>query len=998
MDPERWKRIDSLLHAVLDRPPAERAAFLRQECAGDQALENEVRSLMAADEHADSFLDRMVQAEAGRELTGAPTATHLAGQTISHYRILGVLGAGGMGVVYKAFDTKLGRPVALKFLPPHLRHEPELKRRLGEEARAASTLDHPNIVVIHDIEETPDGDLFIAMAFHEGVTLRDRIEREKPRGLPVGEALRIARQIAAGLGRAHERGLLHRDIKPSNVIVAKDGIARIIDFGLAKASDATATLDGSTKGTPLYMSPEQASGKPLDCRTDLWSLGSVLYEMLTGRPPFTGEGNVAVLHAIVHDEPPRLRDQRADVPLPVERIVARALAKDVTKRYQTAAEMVTDLEAALEGGDVKPIRNGTRARIAAGGAAIALAAMAVGYFFAHRVPKLTDQDTVVLAEFQNQTGDPVFDEALRQGLAAQLSESPYLKLIADDRIQQTLKLMNQPADARLTADVARDVCQRTGSTAVLDGSIASIGTQFVLRLRATHCRTGDVLAQEQATAARKEAVLDALGQIGNKLRGRLGESLAMVQKHETPLAEATTPSLEALKAYTTGMKIRSSNGPTAAVPFLQHAVEIDPQFALAYSDLGGAYNELWERVKAAEALGKAYELRNRANERERFQITLSYQLFGKGDLEKAGETARVFAATYPRDQFPVGILAWVDQQIGSFGQSIEDAKTAVDLDPDDPTNYNNLAWAYVLTNRFTEADNTLGRASQHKLDFPEFAIMRYYMAWLKGDQTGMQREAALGQGKPGVDDWMTYQEATVLAYSGQMQAARSKARLAVGMASGPALRERAASYEAGAAVREAFFGNAREARQRAAAALEMSKGRDVKYGAATALALVGDTARSQELANDLGKAEEDTFVQFHYLPTLRALWALSRGDSSEAIEQLQKASRYEMGIPGSWSGFYGLMYPVYVRGLAYLKAGRGGDARADFQKILERPYIVFTDPVGVMARVQLARALVLAGEAGKGKAAYEDFLTLWKNADRQIPILREVAAEYAKLR
>jgi len=999
MDPERWKRIDSLFHAALEHPPAARDAFLRQECAGDPGLENEVRSLMASEQPAERFLDGMVQAEIGPRPTDSQGITHPAGETVSHYRILEMLGAGGMGVVYKAFDTKLGRPVALKFLPPHLRNDHEWKRRLNDEARAASTLDHPNIVVIHDIEETPGGDLFIAMAFHEGVTLRDCIEREKPKGLPVADALRIARQIAAGLGSAHERGILHRDIKPSNVIVAKDGVARIIDFGLAKASDATATLDGSTKGTPLYMSPEQASGNPLDYRTDLWSLGAVLFEMLAGRPPFTGEGNLSVLHAIVHDEPARLRDLRPGLPPAVERIVTRAMEKDVTRRYQTAGEMASDLEAALGGRDVRPMRRGFPVKVMAGGAAaIALAAIGAGYFFAHRVPKLTDRDTVILAEFKNTTGDAVFDETLRQALAAHLDESPFLKLIADDRIQQTLKLMNRPADAALTPEVARDICVRTGSTAVLNGTITRIGTQFVLTLGARNCRSGDILAREQATAARKEDVLSALSQIGNKVRGRLGESLAIVRKHETPLAEATTPSLEALKAYTTGMKIWSSNGPAAAVPFFQHAVEIDPQFALAYSDLGGAYNALWEPVKAAQAIGKAYELRNRANERERFQITLTYQLMVTRNLEKVAETARVWAATYPRDGFPPGMLAWMDQEIGSFDKSIEDAKIAVDLDPDNPADYNNLAWAYVLMNRLTEAESTLRRASERRLDFPEYSIMRYYIAFLRGDQAGMEREAALGQRKTGVEDWIAYEEATVLAHSGQMRAARSKSRLAVEMAGQPALRERAASYEAGTAVREAFFGNDREARQHVTAALDISRGRDVVYGATLALALAGDTARSQELAKELGKAEEDTYVQFHYLPTLRALWALSRSDSAEAIEQLQKAARYEMGIPGSWSGFYGLMCPVYVRGLAYLKAGRAGDAAAEFQKILDRPYIVFTDPVGVMARVGIARALVLAADTVRGKAAYEDFLSLWKNADRDIPILREVATEYAKLR
>ncbi|MDR3703745.1 MAG: serine/threonine-protein kinase, partial [Candidatus Sulfopaludibacter sp.] len=395
MDSERWKRIDSLLHAAWERPSGEREAFLRQACGGDETLEREVLSLMASEKEAGSFLDSPVAAK----LPGLAdsTATQWAGQTVSHYRILEMLGAGGMGVVYKAFDTKLNRLVALKFLPPHLRHDDELKGRLKAEARAASTLDHPNIVVIHDIDEAPSGDLFIAMAFHEGVTLRERIAAGStgPR-MPVGEALEIARQIAAGLARAHERGILHRDIKPGNVIVARDGVTRIIDFGLAKSSDATATLDGSTKGTPLYMSPEQAAGKALDCRTDLWSLGAVLYEMLAGRPPFDGEGHLAAMNAIVHAEPAKLRTLRPDVPLQVEAIVAKALEKEPARRYQSAREMVRDLSAALA-----PTGPRTPRRAVFVPAAAVVLALAAGYLFFHRTPKLTDKDTIVLADFLN---------------------------------------------------------------------------------------------------------------------------------------------------------------------------------------------------------------------------------------------------------------------------------------------------------------------------------------------------------------------------------------------------------------------------------------------------------------------------------------------------------------------------------------------------------------------------------------------------------------------
>ena len=1034
MDPEQWKRIDNLLHAALERPPAERDAFLKRECAGDKALEREVRSLLAFDQQAGSFLDgpalgampperwreieslyhaarergRAVLAETDPELRREVeellakedgTATHLTGQTISQYRILEMLGAGGMGVVYKAYDTKLDRQVALKFLPPHLRHNQELKRRLSEEARAASTLDHSNIVVIYDIDETPDGDLFIAMAFHEGETLRDRIERDKPKGMPVAEALQIARQIAAGLAKAHERGIFHRDIKPSNVIVAKDGVARIIDFGLAKSSAATATLDGSTKGTPLYMSPEQASGKALDCRTDLWSLGAVLYEMLAARPPFPGDGNLAVMHAIVHDAPPKLRELRPDLPPEVDRIVARALEKDLARRYPSASEMAADLSAALDGSGGTParFRAARPARLMVPAAAAVLALLAAGYLFLQRKTKLTDRDTVVLAEFENKTGDAVFDGTLRQGMAVQLEQSPFLSLVSEERIQHVLGLMGQPKDARLTPQVAKEVCERVGSAAVLDGSIAKLGSQYVLWLRARNCRTGDILDQEQVQAAKKEAVLDALSQMATRFRTRIGESLTSVKQHNTPLPEVTTPSLEALKVYTTAWKVWGSTGPVASLPHIQRAIELDPQFALAHAFLGRVYSELWEPVLAAESANKAYQLRNRVSDPERFFIMVSHDLDVTGNLQKAEQTAKSWAETYPRDVRPRGFLSWIDQELGKFEKSVEDGKKAVALDPDFPPGYNNLAWAYVQLDRLPEAENALRQASEHGVSFPEFLVIRYYIAYLRGDQAGMQREAAQNEGNPDVGDWILHAEACTLAYSGHLQEARRKSRQAVDSARQAAHKEeRAAMWEAGAAVREAFFGNAREARQYAAAALGFSKGRDVVYGAAVALALVGDTAQSQALAKDLERASEDTYARFNYLPTLRAVWAISRGDSSDALELLQIAAPYELGIGSNGTGLYGILYPVYVRGQAYLLAHRYAEAAAEFQRIRDYPGVVFADPVGAMARLQLARAFFLAGDTAKAKAAYQDFLTLWKDADRDIPILMQAKAEYAK--
>jgi tetratricopeptide (TPR) repeat protein len=1012
MDPERWKRIDSLLHAALERPPAEREEFLRKACAGDEGLEQEVQSLLASDQQAGSFLDSPAPAAELLELDES-TVTHLAGQTISHYKVLEMLGAGGMGVVYKAFDTKLNRLVALKFLPPHLRHNDELKRRLKEEARAASTLDHPNIVVIHDIDEAPGGDLFIAMAFHEGVTLRARIAAEKNgAGLPVAEALHIARQIASGLAKAHERGILHRDIKPGNVIVAKDGVTRIIDFGLAKSSDAEASLDGSTKGTPLYMSPEQASGKALDCRTDLWSLGAVLYEMLAGRPPFTGDGHLPIMHAIVHDSPPRLRELRPDLAAEIDRIVSRALEKEPAKRYQSAAQMVGELSGALNATDASaraPISwraaNAIRAKVIAPAAAVALLVFAAGYFYfpraLHGKPKLTDKDTIVLADFTNKTGDPVFDGTLRQGLAVQLEQSPFLSLVSDQHIQKALRLMGQPGDARLTLELANEVCERAGGAAVLDGSIASLGSQYVLGLRAKNCRTGDLLDEEQVQAARKEDVLNALSQIASKFRTRVGESLAAVEKHSTPLAEATTPSLEALKAFSAGWKLNISTGGAGALPLYKRAIQIDPKFAMAYASLGLVYGEMGESALSAESISQAYRLRDRASDREKFFITASYDMQVTGNLEKAQQTCELWAQTYPRDYVPHGFLPGAIYPIlGKYEKSVEEAKKVIELDPDVVFGYNVLAWSYQFLDRQAEAETTLQRAAERKLEMPDLLIQRYDIAFLKGDKAGMERAVALSQGKSDAEDLITDLDAFGLAYSGHLQQARRKSQRAVDRAQQSARRETAALFEAGAAVREAFFGNKPAARQSAMAALKLSKGRDVEYGAAFALALSGDSSESQRLAKDLEtRFPEDTAVRFSYVPALGALFALNQGEPAKAVEQLRVAVPYELGTaPSSFFGFFGTFYPVYLRGEAYLAAHQYAEAAAEFQKILDHRGIVFSDPIGALAHLQLGRALAISGDKTKAKTAYEDFLTLWKDADRDIPILKQAQAEYARIR
>jgi DNA-binding winged helix-turn-helix (wHTH) protein len=629
----------------------------------------------------------------------------------------------------------------------------------------------------------------------------------------------------------------------------------------------------------------------------------------------------------------------------------------------------------------------------------------VGFIFlqSRRTSKLTEKDTIVLGDFTNTTGDPVFDGTLRQGLAVQLEQSPFLSIISEERIQQVLRLMGKPADARLTPEIAREICERTASAAVLDGSIASLGSQYVLGLRAEECRTGDVLDEEQAQAARKEDVLNALSQIATKFRRRVGESLTTVKKYDTPLEEASTPSLEALKAYSAGWRASFSTGSAAAVPFLKRAIEIDPNFASAYAALGRMYGDIGESVLSAVNTSKAYELRDRASDQEKFFISLSYDLQVTGNLEKGQQTCALWVQAYPRAWVPHGLLSGdIYPAMGKRKESVEEAKIALDIDPGFSIGYINLAMGYMALERLDEAEDTLQRAFERKLEIPDFFVLRYVIAFLKGDKVGMERAAALARERRGANDWVSNSEGFVLAYSGHLEAARKKSQLAADLARKTERRDTEALYEADAAVREALFGNVPTARQRAVDALELSKSRDVVYGVGFALALSGDSSRSEALTEDLSRRFlEDTRVQFTYAPTLRALLALNRSQPSKAVELLQTAIPYECGSPTVGGSEYllgaGNLYPAYVRGLAYLAAHQGAEAAGEFQKILDHRGIVICDPVGALAHVQLGRAYSLSGDKTKAKSAYQDFLTLWKDADPDIPIVKQARAEYANL-
>src|SRR5208282_77431 len=856
----------------------------------------------------------------------------------------------------------------------------------------------------------------------EGETLDRRIGG-KP--LAFDDVLEMGIQVAGALEAAHASGIIHRDIKPANIFVTKRGQAKILDFGIAKmvqevragesglrgkaptTVDAVVTVPGAQIGTFAHMSPEQERGEELDARTDLFSLGLLLYDMASGWNSFSDKVASVIHDAVRSGEIWATDSRQPELPTGLGEIICKATEVDREHRYQSAQELRTALKRLQHDAESGRLPRPPHAEAAPGvgnrwkviaTVAVALVALAVGsFFYLHRAPRLTNRDTIVIADFANSTDEPVFDGTLRQGLSAQLEQSPFLNLLSDEHIAQTLSLMAQPKDAPLTYKLASEICQRTASAATIEGSISSLGSQYVLGLKAVNCRNGDLLAEEQVTANGKEQVLKVLGDAATQMREKLGESLSSVQKYDVPSESVTTPSLEALNAFSLGQKAREQKGVTASIPFFRQAVHLDPSFAMAYLQLGLEYGNIGEANLANSNLEKAFALRERVSTRENFNIASEYYDFVSGDMQKAEEVYQLWAQIFPQDPAPLDRLGNDYLFRGQYPQALEVLLEEKRLAGSGFYNVYNLVVAYLSLNRVHEARLAVEEARARKLEPESTYALLYLIDFLEGNVSGMQEEVTWAVGKPGIEDQFFDLQSDTEAYSGHRKEAWAFSQKAVAAARRDKENEVAAIHMANAALREVEFGNSARGMETANSALALTSSRDVKILAALALARAGFAKRARILADELSRANPfNTILNTYWLPTIRAATELDLNHPARAIEILQVAAPYELGAPPPLGP--GTLYPVYVRAQAYLRLNNVSAAAGEYQKLLDHPGCVANFPLGAVAHLELGRTYALAGDKTKARAAYEDFFSLWEKADPDIPILQQAKGEYAKLK
>jgi len=969
MHPERWKLVEELYDRLVSQPEEQRRQALEEACSGDPELRSELESLLDAREDAGAFLSDEMRGEI-LALEPAPPAPAV-GDTLGPYRILAEAGAGAMGRVYRAMDTRLEREVALKILPPDWNHDEDRVARFRVEAIAASALNHPNILTIHDIGREAEIS-FIASEWIAGMTLRERISQG---ALPLRETLDIAIQCAAALGAAHRAGIVHRDIKPENIMIRPDGLVKVLDFGLARTTHSShtrrpvATESGAITGTPRYMSPEQARGENLDSRTDIFSLGAVLYEMTHGSPAFPGVTIAEVFANLLKS------DAAVDSGTGFDAILQKALQKDRETRYGSIDELEKDLRKF-------ELRRGLRPKVSWGIAAVVLAlllaAAATLYVFSHKPPLLSDRDTILLADFVNQTGDPVFDLTLEQGLAVQLEQSPRLDIFSEEGLRETLRLMRQPPDKPITAEIAREVCQRQGLKAYVMGAIAPIGSHYAITLTAVDSQSGGTLARVQAEAAAKEQVLRALSRAASELREKLGESVPSLQKFDA-LLDVSTSSLEALRVYSLGRRERVKGNNFEAIRFFRHAIELDSNFAAAHRSLAAAYSNSRQLGLASESAAKAYALREHASERERLSIMEEYYGQVTGEVDKRIEMLQLHQNIYPRDAASYNNLAVTYNTLGRFDEALQQSRVAVRFEPPVSNRWSVLGNSLIGLGRFDEASEAYQQALAKGLDSASFHRGLFRIAFVKGDEAGMTREVEWSV-RRGMDynalDW----QGAAAASRGQHARSQQFTERISESATAGETAEAAAGMIAQAAVRASALGRCVDAKTHARRALSIEQNPLSLTRSALALAWCGQLGEATMLVNELIRQYPlNTVVHRIWLPVIRAAIALKGGDA-QAAENGLRSTPYEAAAE---------FWAQYLRGHALLNLEKAGEAEAEFRKILDHRGQDPISPLYPLAKFGLARAAALQHDTARSQELYREFLADWKDADRDLPVPAE---------